>query len=246
MVLGNYMVGGRRWEVGALHDGGMFGVVVAAAGWGVDAPRSGYFLVIWVGRHVASVGGPTGHGADGVETSPQQDASDDQEQDAAGQPDAHGELPARSVVTIAVIAQSAEHLALLPHRIGRLTRHTQEVGGLWEEVGQECGGLTDRDAFLVHETLALVAHQEAVPVRVVHDAVERVQAFGKRRPAHFGWGGGDVVDYNHHDARLCVSSDCVCPELGWYEWRISSVITVSQWKKQTGKETKQMIHITVM
>lgn len=121
-----------------------------------------------------------------METSPQQNASDDQEQDAAGQPDAHGELPASSVVTFTAVAQSAKHLALIPHRIRRLARHTQEVGGLGEEVGQVRAGLTDGDAFLVHETLALVAHQQAVPVRVVHDAVEGVQAAGGRRPAHSG------------------------------------------------------------
>lgn len=243
MVLGNYMLGGRRREEGALHDVGMFGAVFAAAGWSVDASRSGHILVIWVCRHVASVRGPAGHGADGVETSPQQDASDDQEQDAAGQPDAHGELPARSVVTIAVIAQSAEHLALLPHRIGRLTRHTQEVGGLWEEVGQERGGLTDGDAFLVHETLALVAHQQAVPVWVVHDAVEGVQAFGGRWPAHFGWGSGDVVDHNHHDARLFVSSVGVCGLIWMKDFLSYRSVAV---KKKTGKETKQNIDITVM
>lgn len=194
---------------------------------------------------MASVRGPTRHGADGVETSPQQDASDDQEQDAAGQPDAHGELPARSVVTIAVIAQSAEHLALLPHRIGRLTRHTQEVGGLREEVGQERGGLTDGDAFLVHETLALVAHQQAVPVWVVHDAVEGVQAFGGRWPAHFGRGGGDVVDHNHHDARLlCRPSVCVWVDMN--EGFPQLLQCHSGKKKLTGKETKQNIDITVL
>lgn len=128
----------------------------------------------------------TGDGADGMETPPQQDASDDQEQDATGQPDAHGELPACSVMTFAAVTQRAEHLALVPHRIGCLTRHTQEVGGLGEEVGQVCAGLTDGDSFLVHETLALVAHQQAVPVWVIHDAVEGVQAAGGRWPAHSG------------------------------------------------------------
>lgn len=135
---------------------------------------------------MAAVCGLTGEGADGVETSPQQDASDDQEQDAAGQPDAHGELPTSPVMTFAAVTRSAEHLALVPHRIGRLTRHTQEVGGLGEEVCQVRAGLTDGDAFLVHEALALVAHEQAVPVWVVHDAVEGVQAAGGRRPAHSG------------------------------------------------------------
>lgn len=135
---------------------------------------------------MAAICGPTGDGADGVETPPQQDTSDDQEQDAAGQPDAHGELPAGSVVTFAAVTRSAEHLALVPHRIGCLTRHTQEVGGLGEKVGQVRAGLTDGDAFLVHEALALVAHQQAVPVWVVHDAVEGVEAAGGRWPAHSG------------------------------------------------------------
>lgn len=166
-----------------MYDGGVFGAALAGSSGRVGSRP---VLAGGVGRHMAAVCGLTGDGADGVETSPQQDASDDQEQDAAGQPDAHGELPARSVVTFAAIAQSAEHLALVPHRIGCLTRHTQEVGGLGEEVGQVRAGLTDGDSFLVHEALALVAHQEAVPVGVVHDAVEGVQAAGGRRPAHSG------------------------------------------------------------
>lgn len=113
-----------------------------------------------------------------MKTSPQQDAGDDQEQDAAGQPDAHGELPARPVVSLAAVTQSAEHLALFPHWIGGLARHAQEVGGLGEKVGQVRAGLTDGDALLMHEALALVAHQQAVPVGVVHDAVEGIQATG--------------------------------------------------------------------
>lgn len=164
----------------------MFGAVLAAAPGGVEASRSGHVLKGRVGHHRTAVCGLVREGADGVKTSPQQDAGDDQEQDAARQPDAHGELPARSVVTFTALTQSAEHLALVPHRIGSLTRHTQEVGGLGEKVGQVCAGLTDRDAFLVHETLALVAHEQAVPVGVVHDTVEGVQAAGGRRPAHPG------------------------------------------------------------
>lgn len=169
-----------------MYDGGVFGATLAAASWTVETSGSRHVLAGGVGRHMAVICRLAGDGADGVETSPQQDASDDQEQDAAGQPDAHGKLPASSVVTFAVIAQSAEHLALVPHRIGCLTRHTQEVGGLGEEVGEVCAGLTDRNAFLVHETLALVAHQQAVPVWIVHDAVEGVQTAGGRRPAHSG------------------------------------------------------------
>lgn len=192
-----------------MYDGGMFGAVLAAASGGVEASGSSNVLAGGVGCHVAAICSLTGDGTDGVETSPQKGASDDQEQDAAGQPDTHGELPASSVVTFAVIAQSAEHLALVPHRVGCLTRHAQEVGGLREEVGQVCAGLADGDAFLVHEALALVAHQEAVPVWIIHDAVEGVQAAGGRRPAHSSRGGGDVVDHNSHDARPFLWSVCL-------------------------------------
>lgn len=164
----------------------MFGAVLRAASRREEASGPRHVLAGGVGCHVAVICNLAGDGADGVETSPQQDASDDQEQDAAGQPHTHGQLPSRSVVTFAVVAQSAEHLALVPHWVGCLTCHTQEVGGLGEEVGQARAGLTDRNALLVHETLALVAHQEAVPVGVVHDAVEGVQAAGGRRPAHSG------------------------------------------------------------
>lgn len=141
-----------------------------------------------------------GNGADGTETPPQQDASDDQEQDAAGQPDAHGQLPAASLATFAAFAQSAEHLALVPHRVGRLARHAQEIGCLGEEVGQVCARVADGDALFMHEALAFVAHQDAVPVGVVHDAVEGVHAARDRRPADSGRGGGDVVHRDSHVA----------------------------------------------
>lgn len=142
-----------------------------------------------------------GNGADGPETPPQQNTGNDQEQDAAGQPDAHRQLPAGSVVTFAALAQSAEHLALLPHRVRRLTRHTQEIRRLGEEIGEVRAGVTDGDAFFVHEALAFEAHQDAVPVGIVHDAVEGVPAPGGRRPTHSGRGGGDVVDCDPHVAR---------------------------------------------
>lgn len=176
--------------------GGEFGGVLTAASGSVEATR-----------RVAAAGAAVVcrlavDGADGAETTPQQDRGDDQQQDTAGQPHAHGQLPARSVVPLAAVAQGAEHLALVAHRVGRLTGHTQEVGGLREEVGQVRAGLTDGDALLVHEALALVAHQQAVPVGVIHDAVEGVQAAGGRGPAHSGRGGGDVVHHNSHDARL--------------------------------------------
>lgn len=169
-----------------MNDGTVLGTVGAAASGSVEASGSGRVLTGGVGCQVAAICRRAGDGADGVETSPQQDAGDDQEQDAAGQPDTHGELPASSVVPFAVMAQSVENLTLVPHWIGCLTRHTQEVGGLGEEVDQVGAGLTDGNALLVHEALALVAHEEAVPVWVVHDAVEGVQAAGRRRPTHPG------------------------------------------------------------
>lgn len=150
---------------------------------------------------MAAICALAGNGADGPETPPQQNASNDQEQDAAGQPDARRQLPAGSVVTFAALAQGAEHLALLPHRVRRLTRHTQEIRRLGEEVGEVCARVADGDAFFVHEALALEAHQDAVPVWIVHDAVEGVQAPGGRGPTHSGRGGGDVVDCDSHVAR---------------------------------------------
>lgn len=201
VVLGNYVASGPNRE-GGLHDAGMFGTVLAGASGSVEASRSRHVLAVGVGHNMAAVCILTGDGADGVETSPQQYAGNDQEQDAAGQPDTHGELPPGPVVSFAAVTQSAEHLALVAHRIGCLTCHAQEVGSLGEEVGQVRAGLTDRDAFLMHETLALVAHEQAVPVWVVHDAVEGVQAAGGRWPAHSGRGGRDVVHLNPHDARL--------------------------------------------
>lgn len=161
---------------------------------------------------MAAICSLAGNGADGTETSPQQDTSNDQEQDAAGQPDAHCELPAGSVVTFAVFAQGAEHLALVPHWVGCLTRHTQEIRRLGEEVGEVCARVTDGDAFFMHETLAFVAHQDAVPVWIIHDAVEGVHAAGDRRPADSGRGGGDVVDRDSHAAgsRLPLEQSGLC------------------------------------
>lgn len=199
VVLGNYVTGGR--EQRGLHRHGALNAPVAAGG-RVEAPRCGHVLEGGAGRRRrrrAAVGRLALEGTDGVEAAPQQDAGDDQEQDAAGQPHAHGQLPARPVATFAALAQRAEHLALLPHRVGRLARHAQEVGGLGQEVGQVRAGPADGDALLVHEALALVAHEQAVPVGVVHDAVEGVQAAGGRRPAHPGRGGGDVVDHDPHE-----------------------------------------------
>lgn len=156
---------------------------------------SGHVLVGGVdGRALA------GDGAEGADTPPQQDGADDQQQDAAGQPDARRQLPARPAATFAVLAQSAEHLTLVPHGVRRLARHAQEVGRLGEEVGEVRAGVADGDALLVHEALALVAHQDAVPVGVVHDAVEAVPAAGGRGPAHPGRGAGDVVDRHSHVA----------------------------------------------
>lgn len=209
-----------------MHDGGVFGAAAATAAataGSVELSGSGGVLAGRVGRRVTAVGSLAGDGAGVVETSPQQDASDDQEQDATGQPDAHCELPAGPVVTVVALGQSAEHLALVPNRIGSLTCHAQEVGGLRQEVGQVRAGLTDGDAFLVHESLALVAHQQAVPVGVVHDAVEGVQAAGRRRPAHSGRGGGDIVDRNPHD--VCVSV-CLLLEVCYTEGSVPAIISV--------------------
>lgn len=183
-----------------MNYSGAFAAAVAAPPGGVKASRGRDVSATCAGHHSAALGPLTGDGADGVQTPPQEDAGDDQEQDAAGQPHAHGQFPASPVLTIAVLTQGVEHLTLVPHRIGSLTRHAQEVGGLGDQVGQVRAGLADRDALLVLETPALVAHQQAVPVRVVHDAVEGVQAPGGRRPAHSGGVGGNVEDRDAHDA----------------------------------------------
>lgn len=216
MVLGNYVTRRLCREVGWLHDVGEFDAVLAAASRSVEGSRCGHALTGWVGHHRVSGCGLAGEDTDVVKTAPQQDAGDDEEQDAADEPYGHCQLPAGSVVTFAAVAQSAEHLALFPHRIGSLTRHTQEVGSLREEIGQVCAGLTDRDTILIHEAFALVAHEQAVPVGVVHDAVEGVNAGGGGWPAHPGWGGGDVVDCNHHCEKMesagmkCILSYCSC------------------------------------
>lgn len=161
---------------------------------------------------MAAICSLAGNGADGTETSPQQDSSNEQQQDTADQPGAHCELPAGSVVTFAVFAQSAEHLALVAHWVRCLTCHTQEIRCLGEEVGEVCARVTDGDAFFVHEALAFVARQDAVPVWIVHDAVEGVHAAGDRRPADSGRGGGDVVDRDSHVAgsRLPLEQSCLC------------------------------------
>lgn len=167
-----------------LDGGGALDAVLAAAPGGEEVSRRRPVLPAHVSHHRAAVGGSPGEGARAVETPPHQEARDDQEQQAAGQPDARHVLPAAPVVRLAALTQSAEHFALLPHRIGGLTRHAQEVCGQGEQVGQVRAGLTDGDALFVFEAFALVAHDQAVPVGVVHDAVEGVPADGGRRPAH--------------------------------------------------------------
>lgn len=166
----------------------------------VTASRSRHVPVGRVSGRAAAVCRLAGGGADGAETPPHQDSGDEQEKDAAGQPDARGQLPAGPVATFAACAQSAEHLALLPHRVGCLARHTQKVGCARQEVGKVRAGVADGDAIFVREALAFVAHQDAVPVGIVHDAVEGVHAAGDRRPAHSGRAAGDVVDGDSHAA----------------------------------------------
>lgn len=187
VVLGNYVAGDGRGHERGLDDGGAFDAVLAVAAGREEVPRLGHVLAGGVGHHRAAVGGSPGDdGAHVAEAPPQQDTGDDQEQEAAGQPDAHGQLPARPVVALAALALSAEHLALVPHRVGRLARHAQEVGGLREQVGQVRAGLADGDALLVLEAFPSEAHEQTVPVGVVHDAVEGVQAGGGGWPAHPG------------------------------------------------------------
>lgn len=130
MVLGNYVASGMGGEEGGSYDG----VIVDAVG-SVEPSRCRDIWVGCGGHHGAVVSILCGDGADGVETSPQQNASNDQEQEAAGQPDTHSKLPASKVITFIALAQSAEHLALIPDRICCPTCYTQEVGGLGEEVG---------------------------------------------------------------------------------------------------------------
>lgn len=201
------MAVGLRGEQRARHHAAQLGAVPAAAPPAVEA--HGRVAAAGAGgRHVAVVvvgaaaSGPAVHTADCAEAAPQQDGGDEQQQHAAGQPHPHGQLPARPLVAVAALAGRAEHLALVPHRVGRLARHAEEVGGLRLQVAQVHAGLADGDALFVLEALALVAHEQAVPVGVVHDAVEGVQAARRRGPAHPGRGGGDVVHHHSHDARL--------------------------------------------
>lgn len=184
---GNYVSGDLRGHERRLDDGGTFDAVHAVASGREEMTRFGHILASRVGHHGAAVGGsPRNDGARVAKAPPQQDAGNDQKQEAAGQPDAHSELPARPVVALAALALSAEHLALVPHRVGRLARHTQKVGGLGEEVGQVRTGLTDGDALLVLEAFPSEAHEQTVPVGVIHDAVKCVQAGGRCRPTHPG------------------------------------------------------------
>lgn len=205
MVLGNYMTGDLRRHERRLDDGGTFDAVHAVTSGCEEVTWFWHILASRVGHHGAAVGGsPRNDGAHVAKAPPQQDAGDDQKQEAAGQPHTHSKLPARPVMALAVLALSTEHLALVPHRIGRLTCHAQKVGGLGEEVGQVRAGLTDRDALLMVEAFPSEAHEQTIPVGVIHDTVKRVQAGGRWRPAHPGWGGRDVVDRYAHYKKLTV------------------------------------------
>lgn len=190
MLRGNYMAAWLRQHQRRLHGRDPLDALLAAAPPGLEqVSRAGHVLAGGGRHHGAALGGAARQGAHVVEAAPQEDASDDQQQQAAGQPHAHRHLPARPVVALAALARRAEHLALLPDGVGGLARHAQEVGGLGQQVAQVGGGLADGDALLVLEALALVAHDEAVPVGVVHDAVEGVQAGRGGGPRHPGRGG---------------------------------------------------------
>lgn len=177
-------------------------VAVLAAARGVEASRRRVLLVVLVHDYPVIGGRLLGTGAESVNTAPEKGRGNDQEEDAAGQPHAHRQLPARPVVRVTAVAQSVENLTLLSDRVGCLAGHTQEVGGLRVKVGQVRAGLAHRDALFVHEAFPFVSHEEAVPVGVVHDAVESVQAVRRPGPAHFSRGGRDVVDYDAHNAML--------------------------------------------
>lgn len=186
MVRGNYVASGLRQHQRGLDADGPFDAFLAAAPGREEVSRTGHVLTDGGSDDRAALGGSPRQGAHVVEAPPQKDAGDDQQQEAAGQPHAHSDLPARPVVAFAVLAWGAEHLTLFPDRIGGLARHAQEVGCLGEEVAQVGAGLADGDALLVLKALALVAHDEAVPVGVVHDAVEGVQTGGGGGPVHPG------------------------------------------------------------
>lgn len=185
------MAGVLRREQGRLRVGAVFGAAVAAASRAVQAARD--VVPDGAGHHGAAVAALTHHGANGVQTTPQHEAGEQEKHNAAGEPHAHGQLPARSVVAFAVVRQGAEHLALVPDWISGLTRDAQEVGSLWQQVSQVCARLADRNSLFMLEAFSFESHEQAVPVGVVHDAVKGVPAARVRGPADSGRGAGDVV-----------------------------------------------------
>lgn len=132
-----------------------------------------------------------------METSPKQSHGNDQQENAAGQPDSHCQLPA-ALPELSALIEGTKDLALLSGGICRLAGDAEDVCGLRTKVAQTGRSLAHGNPVLAQKTLACITHQKAVPVRVIHDAVERVHAAWRRRPADDGRGGGDVLNGDSH------------------------------------------------
>lgn len=83
-------------------------VAFLAAAWGVEASRV-VLLMVLVHDYPVRVG-LIETGAHSVNTAPEKGRGNDQQEDTAGQPHAHRQLPARPVVGVAAFAQCVENL----------------------------------------------------------------------------------------------------------------------------------------
>lgn len=130
----------------------------------------------------------------------EEDGGDDEEQDAAGEPDAQRQLFLGVARRCRVSFQRVKNSTLVCGGVGGLAGHTHDVRCQRSQVFNKEGGAAGRHPLLLLEAFSRVTRQHAVPVGVVHDAVKAVGTTGHFWPNHQCRVSCDVLDdYSHRD-----------------------------------------------
>lgn len=135
-----------------------------------------------------------------VQAAVEQDGGDDEEQDAAGEPDAQCQLLLGVAGRCWVSFQCVKNPALVAGGVCGLAGHTHDVCCEGSQVFNNEGGASGGHPLFLLEALSGVAGQHAVPVRVVHDAVKAVNTTGHFWPNYHCCVPCDILDgYSHQD-----------------------------------------------
>lgn len=138
--------------------------------------------------------------AEEVQAAVEQHGGDDEEQHAAGEPDAQSQLFLGAACRRWVSFQRVENSALVAGGVCRLAGHAHDVRREGSQVFNNKGGASGGHPLFPLEALSGVAGQHAVPVRVVHDAVKAVDTASHFWPNYHCCVSCDVLDgYSHRD-----------------------------------------------